>query len=148
DGEVLYQSQRREAYREALRELEARGHVFRCSCSRRELAGATAGGEAPGYPVTCRQGPARPGPTSVRFRVSDRAVEFDDLFQGRRRFDLRACGDVVVERRDGIPSYQLAVVVDDEFQGVTRVVRGADLLASTPWQMDLQDALGYGRPSY
>lgn len=148
DGEVLYQSQRREAYREALRELEARGRVFRCSCTRRELAGATAGDEAPGYPGTCRQGPARPGPTSVRFRVSDRAVEFDDLFQGRRRFDLRACGDVVVERRDGIPSYQLAVVVDDEFQGVTRVVRGADLLASTPWQMDLQDALGYGRPSY
>ena len=69
-------------------------------------------------------------------------VHFDDLFQGPQDFDLTTCGDVVVRRRDGLASYQLAVVVDDAFQEVTRVVRGADLLASTPWQLDLQSALG------
>jgi glutamyl-Q tRNA(Asp) synthetase len=71
-----------------------------------------------------------------------------DLFQGTRDFDLAACGDVVIRRRDGIVSYQLAVVVDDAHQGVTRVVRGADLLASTAWQIDLQSALGVAQPIY
>jgi glutamyl-Q tRNA(Asp) synthetase len=75
-------------------------------------------------------------------------VRISDLFQGEQAFDLRASGDVVVERRDGIASYQLAVVVDDEFQEVTRVIRGADLLSSTPWQIDLQDALSFHRPIY
>lgn len=147
DGEILYQSTRREAYREALTVLGRQGRIFDCSCSRKQLAGA-GNEETPGYPGTCRQGPTRSGPTSRRFRVSDSTVEFDDLFQGRQSFDLRDCGDFVVERRDGIASYQLAVVVDDEFQGVNRVVRGADLLASTPWQLDLQDALGFTRPIY
>jgi len=73
---------------------------------------------------------------------------FDDLFQGLQEFDLTACGDFVVERRDGIASYQLAVVVDDAFQDVTRVVRGADLLNSTPWQLELQGALSLPRPIY
>jgi glutamyl-Q tRNA(Asp) synthetase len=147
DGEVLYQSTRREAYREAMTRLHERGRVFECSCSRKQLAGA-GDEDAPGYPGTCRQGPTRPGPTSKRFRVSDGSVQFDDLFQGRQSFDLRRCGDVVIGRRDGIASYQLAVVVDDAFQDVTRVVRGADLLASTPWQIDLQDALSLQRPIY
>ncbi len=152
DGAVLYQSTRREAYRAALATLAANGRTFACSCSRRELAGtgagAGAGDDAPGYPGTCRNGPAKPGSTAVRFRVSDAPIHFDDIFQGPRDFDLTTCGDVVIERRDGITSYQLAVVVDDEFQGVTRVVRGADLLASTPWQIDLQAALSMARPIY
>lgn len=147
DGEVLYQSTRREAYRAAIAELTAAGRTFECSCSRKELA---AGGtdDAPGYPGTCRRGPQKPGPTSLRFRVSDTSIHFHDVFQGPQECDLTTCGDVVIRRRDGLASYQLAVVVDDAFQQVTRVVRGADLLASTPWQLDLQSALGLARPIY
>jgi glutamyl-Q tRNA(Asp) synthetase len=147
DGEVLYQSSRREAYRAAIADLTAAGRTFECSCSRKELA---SGGidDAPGYPGTCRRAPARPGPGSLRFRVSDTPIHFDDLFQGQQSFDLANCGDVVIQRRDGLASYQLAVIVDDAFQQVTRVVRGADLLASTPWQLDLQSALGLAHPIY
>jgi glutamyl-Q tRNA(Asp) synthetase len=147
DGEVLYQSTRREAYEAAIRKLADAGRTFDCSCSRKELASA-GGDEAPGYPGTCREGAARPGPTSLRFRVSDSPIHFDDLYQGAQDFDLAACGDVVIRRRDDIVSYQLAVVVDDDWQQVTRVVRGADLLASTAWQIDLQAALGMSRPIY
>jgi len=146
DGEVLRQSTRREAYRAALAGLETAGRIFECSCSRKELA--VAGEESHGYAGTCRHGPTKPGPTARRFRVGERPIYFDDLFQGLQEFDLTACGDFVVERRDGIASYQLAVVVDDAFQDVTRVVRGADLLDSTPWQLELQGALSLPRPIY
>ncbi len=145
DGEVLYQSSRRAAYREALDTLIAAGRAYPCSCSRKDLAGLD---EESGYPGTCRAGPARSGPTALRFRVSDTPIHFDDLFLGPQQYDLAACGDVIVERRDGLASYQLAVVVDDAFQEVTRVVRGADLLPSTPWQIDLQRALSLPRPIY
>ncbi len=147
DGPVVYQSTRREAYDEALELLAAAGRTFRCSCSRKDLS-TNGAEEAHGYPGTCRLGPARAGPTAVRFRVSDGRIDFDDLFLGVQCFELRECGDFVVRRRDGIASYQLAVVVDDAWQGVTRVVRGADLLSSTPWQIDLQNALGASRPIY
>ena len=147
DGEVLYQSRRRDAYEAAIRQLTDARRTFACSCSRKELA-AAGGDEVPGYPGTCRDGVTRSGPTSLRFRVSDSPIHFDDLFQGAQEFDLAACGDVVIRRRDGIVSYQLAVVVDDAWQQVTRVVRGADLLASTAWQIDLQAALGMPRPIY
>ena len=146
DGEVLFQSTRRDAYREALASLTAAGRVYPCSCSRKDLAGLDE--DSAGYRGTCRAGPTRSGPTALRFRVSDAPVHFDDLFQGPQQFDLAACGDVVVERRDGLASYQIAVVVDDAFQEVTRVVRGADLLNSTPWQIDLQQALSLPRPIY
>ncbi|HEY6123355.1 MAG TPA: tRNA glutamyl-Q(34) synthetase GluQRS [Steroidobacteraceae bacterium] len=145
DGEVLFQSSRRDAYREALGSLAAAGRTYPCSCSRKDLAGLD---EEAGYPGTCRHGPARRGPTALRFRVSDTPVHFDDLFLGPQNFDLATCGDVVVQRRDGLTSYQLAVVVDDAFQEITRVVRGADLLASTPWQIDLQHALSLPSPIY
>jgi len=145
DGEVLFQSTRRAAYRAALDALAASGRAYPCSCSRKDLAGLD---EESGYPGTCRAGPARSGPTALRFRVSDTPIQFDDLFLGPQHFDLAACGDVVVERRDRLASYQLAVVVDDAFQEVTRVVRGADLLPSTPWQIDLQQALSLPRPIY
>jgi len=145
DGEVLFQSTRRPAYREALAALTAAGRVYPCSCSRKDLAVED---ESAGYPGTCRAGPARSGPTALRFRVSDAPIHFDDLFQGPQQFDLAACGDVVVERRDRLASYQLAVVVDDAFQEITRVVRGADLLPSTPWQIELQSALTLPRPIY
>lgn len=147
DGPVLYQSTRQEAYREALARLEAGGRLFHCSCTRKDLA-SDGVPDAHGYPGTCRGGPARPGPTALRLRVGETAIRFDDLFQGPQAFDPARCGDVVVRRRDGIPSYQLAVVVDDAWQGITRVVRGADLLDSTPWQMELQRALGFPAPIY
>lgn len=146
DGEVVYQSSRRAAYADALATLAAAHRTFGCSCSRKDLAGAAE--EPQGYPGTCRNGPSRSGPKAQRFRVSDSSVTFDDLFQGRQTFDTRALGDFVVERRDSLASYQLAVVVDDAWQGVSRVVRGADLIASTPWQIELQDALGLPRPIY
>jgi glutamyl-Q tRNA(Asp) synthetase len=146
DGEVVYQSSRRASYAEALAALGAAHRTFGCSCSRKDLAGAAE--EPQGYPGTCRNGPSRPGPTAQRFRVSDSTVGFDDLFQGSQSFDTRSLGDFVVERRDGVASYQLAVVVDDAWQGVSRVVRGADLITSTPWQIELQDALGLPRPIY
>jgi glutamyl-Q tRNA(Asp) synthetase len=145
DGEVLFQSTRRDAYREALALLTAAGRVYPCSCSRKDLAFED---ESEGYPGTCRAGPTRNGPTAMRFRVSDAAIHFDDLYQGVQHFDLATCGDVVVARRDRLASYQLAVVVDDAFQEITRVVRGADLLSSTPWQIDLQHALSLPQPSY
>jgi glutamyl-Q tRNA(Asp) synthetase len=146
DGEVLFQSSRRAAYRDALSALAAAGRTYACSCSRKDLADLD--DDSGGYPSTCRLGPTRSGPTAVRFRVSDTPIHFDDLLQGPQHFDLAACGDVVVERRDGLTSYQLAVVVDDAYQEVTRVVRGADLLSSTPWQIDLQRALSLPQPIY
>ena len=142
DGAVEYQSRRRAYYAEALGELGRRGLMFECSCSRREL-----GGEG-GYPGTCRNGPRYPGPTATRFRVEDRLLEFHDGAQGACAFSLRERGDVVVRRRDGTFAYQLAVVVDDARQGVTDVVRGADLLDNTPWQIALQQALGLPTPRY
>jgi glutamyl-Q tRNA(Asp) synthetase len=146
DGEVLYQSTRREAYRAAIAELVTAGRVFRCSCSRKDLVGDE--DDSHRYPGTCRNGPTKPGPVALRFRVSDGPVHFDDRILGSRHFDLAKLGDVVIERRDGLATYQLAVVVDDAFQQVTHVVRGADLEASTPWQIDLQRALGLPTPSY
>lgn len=146
DGDVLYQSARRDAYRAAIAELESSGRVFRCSCSRRDLAGDD--NDIHRYPGTCRRGPTRPGPVALRFRVSDGPIHFRDRFLGDRRFEMPALGDFVIERRDGIATYQLAVVIDDAFQNVTDVVRGADLEASTPWQIDLQRALGLPTPSY
>jgi len=142
DGEVEYQSTRTRYYAEALDALRARGVAFQCSCSRRErLLDA-------GYPGTCREGPRRAGPTATRFRVEDVIVAFEDRVQGSCQFELRERGDVIVRRRDGAYAYQLAVVVDDALQGVTDVVRGADLLDSTPWQIALQRTLGFETPRY
>jgi len=138
DGEVEYQSRHTDRYAKSLESLAARGSTFQCSCSRRELSVT---GDS-GYPGTCRQGPTRPGPTATRFQVPDLRVSFEDRAQGPREFDLRALGDVVIRRRDGVIAYQLAVVVDDACQAVTDVVRGCDLLESTAWQIALQRALG------
>jgi glutamyl-Q tRNA(Asp) synthetase len=145
DGEVTWQSQRGELYRAALEALAAAGRTFECSCTRRELIGNI----ETGYPGTCRSGPSRDGPTATRLRIDDsQVVTFEDRAQGSCRTPLRSLGDFVIKRKDGSPSYQLAVVVDDADQHVTDIVRGADLLDSTPWQMVLQDALGLDRPRY
>jgi glutamyl-Q tRNA(Asp) synthetase len=143
DGDVTYQSTRLAYYEAALGQLRERGLTFECSCSRQ-----TAAQGDPGYPGTCRAGPRRPGPTATRFRVRSGSLEFTDRIQGLRREDLGRLGDVVIRRRDGLVAYQLAVVVDDADQGITDVVRGADLLDSTAWQIELQRALGLSQPRY
>lgn len=146
DGDVIYQSQRNDVYAAALDQLQISGRTFECSCSRRELSGT----EETGYPGTCRAGPTRSGvPTATRLRVPDEVVVFfDDAVQGNCRFSTPELGDIVIRRKDGIIAYQLAVIVDDALQHVTNVVRGADLLVSTAWQILLQQALGLATPGY
>jgi glutamyl-Q tRNA(Asp) synthetase len=151
DGEVLVQSRRKARYREILDSLCVAGLVYPCACSRRELAdSALASDGAHVYPGTCRQGLA-PGrvPRAWRLRVPPEALCFDDAVQGRQCQDLaREVGDFVLLRADGYFAYQLAVVVDDADQGVSHVVRGADLLDSTARQILLQRLLGMATPAY
>jgi glutamyl-Q tRNA(Asp) synthetase len=148
DGEVVYQSRRTELYRSAAAHLQSRGLTFECSCSRR----LRLENEDRGYPGTCRDKqapvPTAPGSTATRFRIDDATLTVEDRFQGRCELPLRPLGDVVIRRRDGIFAYQLAVVVDDAEQGITDVVRGADLLSSTAWQVCLQRALNVISPTY
>jgi glutamyl-Q tRNA(Asp) synthetase len=154
DGEVRRQSDRTEMYADALASLSAAGRCYPCLCSRSAIAASQAAdpGSEPVYPGTCRDaGSAIETPHATRFRIeaTDGVVEFMDAFQGAVREDCRReAGDFVVRRRDGPFAYHLAVVVDDEMQGVTEVVRGADLLSSTPRQILLQRALGFRTPSY
>jgi glutamyl-Q tRNA(Asp) synthetase len=151
DGPVAYQSARSAAYHCALHRLRGLGLVYPCACSRREIAdSAIAGTEGPVYPGTCRRGFAT-GKTAraLRLRTSGAAVAFEDALQGRIECGLeRESGDFVLYRADGVFAYQLAVVVDDAEQGITDVVRGADLLASTPRQIYIQKLLGLPRPRY
>jgi glutamyl-Q tRNA(Asp) synthetase len=143
DGTVEYQSQRTQLYAESLESLRAAGRTFECSCTRRELNGSETG-----YPGTCRTAPTRRGLTATRLMVEDATVSWPDRVQGFCKFELRTLGDPVIRRRDGAFAYQLAVVVDDAAQGVSDVVRGADLLQSTAWQIHLQHALGLDLPRY
>lgn len=153
DGKVEFQNDRISYYEEALAELRAAGLYYACRCSRSQLAAqALEPGDEPVYPGTCRNDPAAAqGPHALRFRT-DRApsiIRFDDRLQGPVSEECRkACGDFVIRRRDGFIAYHLAVVVDDELQRVTEVVRGCDLLSSTPRQILLQQALGYRTPEY
>jgi glutamyl-Q tRNA(Asp) synthetase len=143
DGPVLYQSSRMDAYREALEKLRCAGYAYPCSCSRREVGDGI-------YPGTCRdRSPDLSKPHAWRVRVEDVTVGFDDRLAGRFEQNLKSdVGDFVILRADGIFAYQLAVVVDDASQGVTDIVRGADLLDSTPRQIWLQRLLGYPQPRY
>lgn len=151
DGPVVYQSGRLEAYHEAIGRLAAAGHSYTCACTRREIAdSALPGREGPIYPGTCRAGlePGQRG-RAVRVRVDGRPIAFDDRLQRRCVQNLAAeVGDFVILRADGIIAYQLAVVIDDEAQGVTHVVRGSDLLFSTARQIHLQRVLGFATPRY
>lgn len=153
DGNVLYQSRRREAYAAALRRLAGDGHVFECACSRRDIAlsARAHGHEGPLYPGTCRNGlPSGRRPRTLRLRVPAGELCIEDRIQGRFCQDLaREVGDFVVKRADGVASYHLAVVVDDHDQGVTQIVRGSDLLTSTPRQQFLRTLLDLnGGPAY
>lgn len=151
DGAVLYQSTRLEAYREALEALRQTGVAYACTCSRKDIAqAASASGMAGVYPGTCRGRRGLPHQAHAIRVVVDRAcVRFEDALQGEITQDLgREVGDFVIRRADGLFAYQLAVVVDDAFQGVTEVVRGADLLDSTARQIHLQRLLGLPTPGY
>ena len=143
DGEVLRQDTRRSHYAAALESLQQAGLVYGCACTRREI------GNAP-YPGTCRDGPrAGRSPRALRVRTDDEPVGFTDLLQGPFCQRLRSeIGDFIVRRADGLHAYHLAVVVDDAAQGVTEIVRGADLLDSTPRQIYLQRLLGLPLPDY
>jgi glutamyl-Q tRNA(Asp) synthetase len=153
-GPVLRQSERTPLYEAALERLRARGLLFECACTRAELdvAAVGAGGERV-YPGTCRNGVpadrAAREQRAVRIRVGEARVDWRDRLLGAQAQNLaRDVGDFVVRRADGLFAYQLAVVVDDALQGITSVVRGADLLASTARQIYLQRTLDYPTPSY
>ncbi len=145
DGPVLYQSQRLEAYEAALAELADQGRTYPCDCSRQRVRAL--GGV---YDNHCRHRLSTPtGSSAIRFKVPDQMITVHDRIQGEYRQHLRRdCGDFVLRRRDGLIAYQLAVVVDDQWQGVTDILRGHDLLDSTPRQLALQQALGYRQPEY
>ena len=151
DGEVLYQSRRGAHYEEALQKLRA--HTYWCGCTRREIADSSLGLAADGaaiYPGSCRGGlPPGKSPRALRVRVGDARIRFADRVQGACEQHLgREVGDFVLTRADGQFAYQLAVVVDDAAQGITDVVRGADLLDSTARQIFLQRLLGHAEPRY
>ena len=144
DGPVLYQSSRLGAYQEAVNLLLEKGLAYPCACSRKDLS---ASGR---YAGTCRKGiPPGKIPRSIRLRVETSVVAFNDRLQGLvSNSPAETGGDFIIRRADGLFAYQLAVVVDDNFQGVTQVVRGADLLESSYRQICLQKALGFTSPSY
>ncbi|MGD0493913.1 MAG: tRNA glutamyl-Q(34) synthetase GluQRS [Steroidobacteraceae bacterium] len=144
DGGVWRQSDRGEPYAAVLEDLRSRGLTFQCSCSRQDLA------DEERYPGFCRGGPRNPGAaTATRLRVDPETIGFDDRLQGAHAQDVAAAvGDAILKRRDGYFSYLLAVVVDDAAQGVTHVVRGADLLHDTPRQIYLQRKLALPVPRY
>lgn len=152
DGEVAFQSRRAPLYQAALETLSAQ--TYPCACSRRELEdSALAIDGARVYPGTCREGLAasRQGRSAyaLRLRTDNTPVQFVDRLQGPQAQQLsRDVGDFVLRRADGLHTYQLAVVVDDADQGVTDVVRGADLLDSTARQVFLQRRLGLPTPRY
>ena len=152
DEGPYFQHDRTEAYRAAYDELRERGLVYPCFCTRADLHAASAPhrGEKPVYPGTCRHlSDGQQRMPAQRLIVPDREVAFVDQVQGSYAQNLAAdCGDFLVQRSDGAFAYQLAVVVDDAAQGVTSVVRGVDLLCSTPQQLYLQELLGLPHPVY
>jgi glutamyl-Q tRNA(Asp) synthetase len=144
DGEIMRQSERIEHYRGAVQALRDRGLTFECTCSRSQLEDEQC------YPGTCRS-LARPAAadTATRLRVEPQLISFTDGIQGTFRQDVAtAVGDLIIKRRDQVFAYVLAVVIDDEAQGVNHVMRGADLLDNTPRQIYVQRLLGFRTPSY
>ncbi|SEU37840.1 tRNA glutamyl-Q(34) synthetase GluQRS [Stigmatella erecta] len=161
DEPPLFQSARDDVYRAALERLEREELVYPCFCTRAEIARAASAphglsDEGPRYPGTCARlspaeqtGRARTRPPAYRFRAQPGEVRFEDGLQGPYMQDVAtAIGDFVVRRNDGVASYQLAVVVDDAATGITHVLRGEDLLSSTPRQLQLYAALGLTAPEF
>jgi glutamyl-Q tRNA(Asp) synthetase len=148
---VERQSRRSDRYAAIVDDLMRDGAAYACTCSRREIAMiAPAGTQGPVYPGTCRTGPRKhAGLTAIRVLTHARPIPFDDRIQGPCTQQVqRDVGDFVIRRADGLFSYQLAVVADDAAQQITHVVRGADLLLSTPRQIHLQSLLRLPQPCY
>ena len=145
DGPVVYQSQRHDAYDAAIAQLASGGRTFWCNCSRQALADSNGH-----YPGTCRSlGLAAGTSRALRCKLPATRIEFMDGIQGpQEQRAQQDAGDFIVRRRDGLHAYQLAVVVDDAWQGITHVVRGIDLLDCTPRQIHLQQLMGYPTPEY
>jgi len=144
DAPVVHQRDRHAVYRHAAGQLVERGLAFWCGCSRADLPASGI------YPGTCRQGlPRGKRARAIRLRVDALPIRFMDKVQGEISENLQqSVGDFVIWRADGLPAYQLAVVIDDAWQGVTEIVRGADLLDSTARQIRLQRCLGLPTPGY
>jgi glutamyl-Q tRNA(Asp) synthetase len=149
DDEVLYQSSRLDAYGQALDRLTDSGLCFACDCTRGRIQAIGAV-----YDGHCRQRSIELAKQSkakfaIRLKTSESLVSFEDQIQGEFQQNIRRdCGDFVIKRKDKLCAYQLAVVVDDAYQNITHVVRGHDLLDSTPRQIYLQQQLGAPQPSY
>ena len=144
DEQVLFQSQRHEAYRQIISHLEAKGFVYPCTCTRKDLQGY--GGV---YPGICRdKSDNTKAQHSLRVRCPEKIIEFQDLIQGSIQYALPDLGDFIIQRKDGLFAYQLAVCADDAYQGITHVVRGYDLLNATPWQIYLLSLLNTTTPTY
>ncbi len=142
DGDIVWQSQRLDAYQQALTQLLEHGQAFYCSCSRAQLANR--GGLHRGGCVAALQ----KHDAAVRLQVGEQRYLIRDRLLGEQIQTPASGGDVVLRRRDGLFAYQLAVVVDDAASGVSDIVRGSDLLDSTAWQLLLQESLGYPQPRY
>lgn len=153
DGQPVYQSQRTDIYEHYFEILREKNITYPCYCSRADLLATQAPHESDGrvvYPGTCRNRPFQPGlPAAVRLMVPDRDVTFVDGHYGRLSVNLaRHVGDFIIRRKDGAWAYQLAVVIDDALMGVTEVVRGRDLLLSSPQQCYIAECLGVSVPRF
>lgn len=155
DGEVVYQSRRSSLYQDALSQLQKKSLIYQCDCSRKEIADAynqrpaQHGIDGLIYPGTCRHKAKIKLPHASRVVVDSNPIAFTDAIQGNIQQNLaHDIGDFVLKRADGLYAYQLAVVVDDFVQEITHIVRGADLLDSTPRQIYLQQKLNYPTPQY
>lgn len=152
DGEVLYQSHRHDLYEYYFNALRNKALIYACTCTRKEIADASNqfGIDGVVYPQTCLHHPLKPD-VSCAWRIKTNSIDinFNDAIQGEiKQNPSQDVGDFIVKRADGLFAYQLAVVVDDAEQGVTDIVRGADLLDSTPRQIYLQRQIGFTTPHY
>ena len=148
DGDVIYQSGSARAHEDALKVLLDNSLAYPCGCSRKDLADIPRGPLGTIYPGTCRNGCDKTE-TAVRIRTDDTPISFEDGLQGPQTQRLESeSGDFIIKRRDGLTAYHLAVVVDDELEGITEIVRGIDIMDSTARQIWLQKLLGYRTPDY
>lgn len=153
DGESVYQSQRSDIYEHYFQVLKDQGMTYPCYCTRADLLATQAPHESDGrvvYPGTCRHLPPQPGKAAAtRLIVPNRDISFVDGHYGQQSVNLaHHVGDFIIRRKDGAWAYQLAVVIDDALMGVTEVVRGCDLLLSSPQQMYVAQLLGFTPPQF
>jgi len=149
DQQPVYQSQRHALYQERIEQLLAQQQAYHCECSRQQIS-ARDNARGNSYDGFCRNRQSQlHGPTAIRLKTTTANVDFSDRIQGPQQQQLNHyCGDFVIRRKDRLYAYQIAVVCDDAEQGINQVVRGSDLLDSTPRQLYLQQLLGYPQPCY